>query len=87
MEKIFILYYVFINLITFVLFWVDKKRAIKGKYRISEKALLLSSFIGGALGGLISMYTFRHKTKKAAFYLSLPIMLVLHIAATVYLVI
>ncbi len=56
------------SIITFTLYAIDKKRAIKGKRRISEKRLLLHSFLFGALGGLIGMYTLRHKTKAEHWY-------------------
>ena len=62
MEKEFlILYLIFINLLSFILFAVDKKKAKKKAFRIRESVLLLSAFAGGALGALLSMLIFRHK--------------------------
>jgi uncharacterized membrane protein YsdA (DUF1294 family) len=52
-----------LSVITFYMYGVDKFKAQRGKWRISEKALLVSSFIGGAVGGFLAMQLFRHKTK------------------------
>jgi uncharacterized membrane protein YsdA (DUF1294 family) len=71
------IYCIFINLITFVLFYRDKKAAIRGSWRIPERRLLGTAFLGGALGGLLGMYLCHHKTKKAKFYLLMPIFLIL----------
>lgn len=52
-----------VSFITLILYISDKRKAIKGKWRIPEKVLLGCSFCFGAIGGLIGMYIFRHKTK------------------------
>ena len=52
-----------LSVITFFMYGVDKFKAQRGKWRISEKTLLISSFIGGAVGGFLAMQLFRHKTK------------------------
>ena len=57
------------SLITFILYAEDKRRAKKGiNPRISEKRLLLHSFFFGAFGGILAMYTLRHKTKAEHWY-------------------
>lgn len=61
------------NVYTFILFYIDKQRAIKHRYRISEKQLLLCSFLFGGIGAWVSMGMFRHKTQKLIFKLSVPI--------------
>lgn len=60
---------------TFLLFVIDKKRAMcrNDRHRIPERVLLTMSFLGGALGGWIAMYTVRHKTLKPPFYLGVPL--------------
>lgn len=65
------LYYLFIiNIISFIFYGLDKILAIKrSKSRISERWLFIFSLIGGSLGCLLGMFTFRHKTKKIKFYL------------------
>ena len=73
-------YYLFlINIVTFLAFASDKRRAARRKWRIPEKTLLGLSLIGGAAGGIIAMYCFRHKIRKAAFAYGLPIMLLAQI--------
>ncbi len=52
------------NLLAFALMGLDKARAGRGKWRISEKTLFLFPLLGGALGGLLGMMTFHHKTRK-----------------------
>ncbi len=52
-----------ISLVTFILYGIDKWKAVRGAWRISEKVLLLMSFFGGAVGGFVGMQLFRHKTK------------------------
>ena len=53
----------FISVINFFMYGIDKLKAKKNKWRISEKALLCTSFFGGAIGGFLGMQVFRHKTK------------------------
>lgn len=86
MYKIVLIYYLVVNLITFVLFGIDKAKAKKNAWRIPEKTLLGFSLLGGALLGLIGMRLFHHKTKKPAFYISVPLFLILHIALWIYLI-
>lgn len=84
MHPIFI--YIFsINLITFLAFAVDKWKAKHKKWRIRESLLLGLSAFGGVIGGLISMYTFRHKTQTPIFKFGMPIILILQIAVIIYL--
>jgi uncharacterized membrane protein YsdA (DUF1294 family) len=61
--KILAIIFGVLSVITFFMYGVDKFKAQRGKWRISEKALLVSSFIGGAVGGFLAMQLFRHKTK------------------------
>ena len=68
------------NLIVFVVYALDKRKAKRGDWRISEKALLLmAAFMGGA-GALFGMRIFRHKTKHLKFKIGVPLLLVLNIA-------
>ncbi len=84
--KILLVYLAIINAAAFVLMHSDKKKAIKGNWRIPEKTLLGICALGGSLGGLIAMRLFRHKTKHPRFCIGIPIMLVLHIALLLWLV-
>lgn len=69
--------------ITFVMFAVDKSRAKRGKWRISEAALLWCSFLLGGVGGLLGMTVCRHKTKHFSFRLLVPLFAVLSVAAVI----
>ena len=62
-----------INLITFSLYGVDKRRAKKGAWRIPEKTLLTGTWLLGGVGAWLAMRTFRHKTKHIAFQVSAPV--------------
>lgn len=64
-----IIYLVIINLIAFLLCYIDKRNAIKNIYRISESSLLSISLMGGCFGMLFGMYMFHHKTRKLKFKL------------------
>ena len=69
-------YLVLINAVGFVLMGVDKKRAIRGAWRISEATLFLTAFLGGALGCTLGMQHFRHKTKHWYFKYGMPIIFI-----------
>ncbi|MBD3904797.1 DUF1294 domain-containing protein [Chryseobacterium sp. Ch-15] len=56
-----------INLLTFFVFFADKRKAIKHQRRISENTLLMLSFFGGSVGAAIGMLIFRHKISKITF--------------------
>ena len=84
-NKLLLFYFIAINIITFIAFGVDKQKAIEQKSRIRIITLLGLSFIGGAIGGWIAMYTFRHKTKKDYFTVGLPLIVLMHIVVILYL--
>lgn len=74
-----LIYLIIINTLTFIIYGVDKFLAFKHYYRISERLLYLFSIFGGALGALLGMFCFRHKTLKLKFYLVNIISLILWI--------
>jgi len=78
-----ILYLLIVNVIGYILMWNDKRRAQKGQWRVKEKTLFTISLIGGSVGTLIGMHTFRHKTKHVSFKYGIPIIIVLQICAVV----
>ena len=82
--KLLLAYLALVNLLTFVLYGVDKRKAQKGAWRVPEKTLLLLPLLGGSVGGILGMQTFRHKTKHWYFKFGLPAMLVLQAALAVY---
>ena len=71
---------VIINLIGYMSMWSDKRRAIKNKYRISEKTLFTIALLGGSLGSILGMNQFRHKTKHWYFKYGMPFILIMQIA-------
>jgi len=62
-------YLIVINVITFIVYAVDKYKAINKQKRISELTLYTLGFLGGFIGALLAMLLFRHKTKKIRFYI------------------
>ena len=70
LDIIFLIYVVLINFYLFFLMMYDKQQAIKQKWRVPERRLLLLGLIGGGLGGLFGRKIFHHKTKKPVFLLS-----------------
>ncbi len=63
----FEIYFAAINLITFIVWGIDKMKAAAGQWRIPEKTLYLLIAAGGGLGALAGMLLFRHKTRKPLF--------------------
>ena len=77
MVLIFNYYILLINIVSFTLYFIDKKLAILHKYRIPEVVLILFSILGGSLGSLVSMYLFHHKTKHLKFTILNPLILII----------
>ena len=84
--KNILIYLVIINLIGFFMMWSDKRRAKWGKWRIPEQTLFIVTALGGGIGTIAGMYTFRHKTKKLKFTVGLPALVILEIVAIVYII-
>ena len=58
------IYLIIINILSFILYGIDKYKAIHNMWRIPEIVLLSISLFGGGIGSILGMYAFRHKTKK-----------------------
>lgn len=82
--KALLIYLAVINALTFLLYGIDKLKAKKNAWRIKESTLLFAALIGGSVGALAGMYTFRHKTKHLKFKLGVPLILVFQIAIAVW---
>ena len=74
-----IIYIIIINLFTFFMMWLDKRKAKKGKWRIPENTLLIFVLLGGGIGGIAGMYIFHHKTQKMKFVIGFPVILICQI--------
>ncbi len=74
-----LIYLIGINLAGFIIMGVDKKRAIRGAWRISEASLFLTGILGGSLGCILGMQHFRHKTKHWYFKYGMPAILVVQV--------
>ncbi|WXR61711.1 DUF1294 domain-containing protein [Peptostreptococcaceae bacterium AGR-M142] len=72
-------YFIIINMVAFVVVGSDKRKAIKSKFRISEKKLFLVAAFGGSLGFYIAMNYFRHKTNKPRFKIGIPCLIFIQI--------
>ena len=77
--KILLVYLFIINAAGFLLMLTVKRKAKKNAWRISEATLFLVAAIGGSLGSIAGMYTFRHKTKHLNFLLGMPLILAVQI--------
>lgn len=78
------IYLLVINLLTFLIMWWDKHEAKLGDWRVSERFLFLLVLLGGGIGGIAGMYTFRHKTKKWYFKYGFPAILIIEIFIFLY---
>ena len=78
---------VLINLIAFFLMWSDKRRAKRpGARRVRERTLFLSALLGGSVGAIAGMWTFRHKTKHWYFVWGMPLILAAQIGLGIWIV-
>lgn len=76
-------YLIGVNVIAFLLYESDKRRARRHAWRIPEKTLLGIAALGGSVGALAAMSIFHHKTRKPKFYIGIPLILVAEAAAAV----
>ena len=85
MMKIILGYLLAVNIATFFLYGIDKYKAKKNKWRISEATLLTMAAIGGSIGALAGMRLWHHKTMHKKFKYGIPFIIMLQIALVVYL--
>lgn len=74
-----------VNLITFVVYGIDKRRAMQNKWRISESTLIWLAVIGGSIGAMIGTKLWHHKTRHRKFKYGIPAIIVAQIAVAVFL--
>lgn len=81
---VFLFYYlVAVNVVTFVVYGLDKWKARRGRWRIPEAALLWLAVLGGSVGALSAMWLFRHKTKHSKFRYGVPMILAVQVGVAV----
>ena len=73
-----------LNLLTFIIYGIDKFKAKKAKWRISEATLILLAVIGGSIGAWLGLQVWRHKTQHKKFFIGIPMILTLQVIATIY---
>ena len=79
-------YFGILSIVLLFLMYNDKQKAIKKEWRIAEKTLLSVAILGGAIGGVLGMYLFRHKTKHNAFAFGFPLIAAVQVFIIVQLV-
>lgn len=76
---IIILYVVAVNVVSFLMMGIDKRKAVKRAFRIPESTLFVLAIIGGSIGSIIGMHLFHHKTRHWYFLYGMPVILALQI--------
>ncbi len=77
-------YFIGINVLTFFVYGIDKWKAKKNMWRISEATLLILAIIGGSIGALLGMKIWHHKTLHAKFKYGVPLILISQIVMVLY---
>ncbi|MBR7008467.1 MAG: DUF1294 domain-containing protein [Ruminococcus sp.] len=78
-----LVYLLIINLIAFIVYGIDKRRAKRKRWRIPEITLIMFSALGGGIGSLAGMFFWHHKTKKLKFLFAVPTLIILWITAAI----
>ena len=76
---IIILYVAAVNVVSFLMMGIDKRKAVKRAFRIPESTLFVLAIIGGSIGAIVGMHLFRHKTRHWYFLYGMPVILALQI--------
>ena len=80
-----LIYLAIINIVTFFLYGIDKWKAKRSKWRVSEATLIWLAILGGSIGALLGMKTWHHKTQHKKFKYGIPLILLTQIALIIYL--
>ena len=83
-EKIIIGYVIVINVITLMMYGIDKWKAKHSKWRIPEATLLIMAAVGGSIGAWTGIKLFHHKTLHKKFKYGVPAILILQLAIIVF---
>lgn len=79
MSKYVVLYFIIINLSSLGIMYIDKRKSRRHKWRIPESVLISFALFGGAIGTLVAMELYRHKTKHNKFKLGIPVLVVVNL--------
>lgn len=77
--QLIMIYIIAINIISFIVMGVDKRKAQKRAWRIPESTLFVLAIIGGSIGSIAGMYLFHHKTRKWYFAYGMPVILAIQV--------
>lgn len=83
---ILVLYIIVVNVVSFTVMGIDKRKAIKRAFRIPESTLFVLAIIGGSVGSIAGMHLFRHKTRHWYFLYGMPVILALQVMLVLALV-
>ena len=84
LQKILIIYLIAINVVTFIVYGIDKMKAKRSKWRIPEATLLGLAVIGGSVGAWLGMKVWHHKTLHKKFKYGIPLILIAQIALLIF---
>lgn len=84
MNEIVFYYLAIINVITFIVYGIDKLKAKKGRWRIPESTLLLLAILGGSIGAWSGMKVWHHKTMHKKFKYGIPFIIIVQIGLVFY---
>jgi uncharacterized membrane protein YsdA (DUF1294 family) len=73
------IYLIGINVLTFIIYGIDKWKAQRNRWRIPEETLIWLAVVGGSIGALLGMHLFRHKTKHRKFLIGIPVILLVQV--------
>ena len=77
-ELSFIIYITIINIASFLAFGVDKYKATKSKWRVSEATFMILALLGGSTGILLGIVMFKHKISKKKFFIGIPLIFLIN---------
>ena len=84
-EQLILIYLVAMNVVTFFMYGIDKWKAKRSKWRISEATLLGLAVIGGSIGAWLGMRVWHHKTMHKKFQFGIPLIIVAQVAMIIWL--
>lgn len=87
MNSVFATYLIGINVLTFLVYGMDKWKAKRDKWRIPEDTLIWLAVAGGSVGALLGMHLFRHKTRHRKFLIGIPVILLVQVVLLYFFII